>query len=185
MQGVPGIFQRKAMASRRMKRALAGDVEQEDVEEAKEHAGVGEVQVGLIGAEGGPDLLRTRGGRDDRQNRVGARADDLAEVGMAIDGEERRFPTGVLIREATEPRALDRGVVEDGVKHEAEVFAEGGDVLPRAVGGVDRGVVHDAETVVGGAGIKGEEVNRQGELVIRDRWRGQERVEGGDWRGVG
>src|SRR5207302_5560757 len=85
-----------------------GDIKEKRVKEGQEHFWVAHIQVDLVRGERGPDLLLAGRRRERRQQRQRPRADDLAQVGIALDGDEPVPVARVVAQEALEGLALRR-----------------------------------------------------------------------------
>ena len=158
-QDVPISFHRNAMASSRMNRAPFRHVEQQRLQHGQQHLRILEVQVHLVGAEGGPDLLRPGGGGELRQQRQSTRAHHLGKVRAARHRDEEVAVAGVIREEPLKPLALRGDVVEDRVEHQVEVRAQPRDVVPGAVARLDGEEVLHRESVVRRPRVERQEVD--------------------------
>ena len=136
-----------------------GDVEEQDVEKLKQHIGVGEIEVDLVVAEGGPEMLLGSVDFDGREQRQTARPDDGGEIRRRISLDEViaiRSHSGDKI---FKPVAFARDVVEHQIKHELEPSAELADVIPLSVVAFNQTVIDHGKAVVGGPRTEGQNVD--------------------------
>gem|GEM_PF-3787582 len=135
-------------------------VKQQNINDVEQHRRVFVVEVNLIGAERCPDVLATGGGFKWGEQRQGAGSGDAAQIGIGRHGDEI-IPVGrVILQKGLKPVALRRHVIDDRIEHQPEVLAERGQVGPIAHHRVHRGIIYNAEPVVGRIRIKGQQMHR-------------------------
>ena len=136
-----------------------GRIEQQRLQHGRQHAGILEVEVHLVGAERGPHLARPARGRELREQRQRARTHHLRQVRMPLDRHEEIPELRLIALEPLKPVSLRRQVIEHGVEHQIERPPEARHVLPRAQGRVHREVVSHREAVIGRRRTEGQDMH--------------------------
>ena len=135
------------------------NVKEEELHHLQQHLGVFVVEVDLVCAEGGPEMLFPLAGDKRREQGQRPGPDDLGEVCPWIAGDEEILEGGIPRQVFLKPLALGGDVVDHRIEHQIEILGQVGDVRPAPQLITDLPVVDDRKTIVGGIGVKGQNVD--------------------------
>ena len=125
-------------------------VKQQRLQQRQQDLRILHVQIHLVGAESGPNLLRPASGLKFRQQRQRTRADHCGQIRVAWDRHEEITKLRFITEEALKPVALSGHVVEHRVEHQIEPCCpKRREVFPGSVTRLDGEIILHRKAVIG------------------------------------
>ncbi len=137
-----------------------GQIEEEHPGEFQKHPGVGQVQINLIFAKGGPDVAHPPIGVNGHQQGRGSGTHHGAGVRVRLEVDEVVLPRISPRHKIDEPEGLPADVVQDKIHHQLGPARQPREVFPGAQLRVHGAKVHHGKAVIGGGGKEGKHMHR-------------------------
>ncbi len=147
------------------------DMRAQDRHKGQQHFGVREIKIDLIMREGAPQMLDPVCGLHPPQQIMRARAHDGGEIGGRVRLEIEFIIRRMALQVIGKPLRAGRAVVEHQIRHQGEPLCDPLHIRPIAQCRVHREIIGHRETVIGGEGEIGQDMQageRISQLGLRE-----------------